>query len=223
MKRLGPWITLAAVAVLGIVLLIVNMSKETEPTATTTATTAVTTTAVTTTAAPAPSSAPAAPPAPGFPAQADYVGKIAERAAGALTLEITVEGGKAVAYACDGRSVESWLQGDVSNGTLRLTGKNGATLDGASTGAGVRGTLAVGDGRWEFTAAPVSPPAGLYVYTDNGVRQSWIIDASGGVTGVQRAADGATSPAPALAPNATATVGGRTVTANKVSGDDNVG
>ncbi|WP_054812267.1 hypothetical protein [Nocardia arizonensis] len=219
MKRLGPWLTLAAVAVLGLALLVVNISEETEPAA-------APTTAASTTAAPGATAAPVTPTdtAPtGFPAKADYVGTIARRSGGALTLEITIDGDKAVAYACDGGAVETWLQGTAANGTLRLTGKNGAELDGAPAGGGVRGTLAAGDGRWEFTAAPVAPPAGLYVYTDNGVRQSWIVDSSGRVTGVQRAADGTTSPAPLLAPDATATVGGKKVTATKVGGGDSVG
>ncbi|MEV0706604.1 hypothetical protein [Nocardia aurea] len=226
MKRLGPWLTLGVVAVLGLILLSVNMSKDTAPTA---AQPTATPAAATTTVAPASSTAAAPPtttaaPAPGaFPAQADYVGKIAPATGGTLTLEITVEGDRAVAYLCDGASVESWLRGSAVNGRLQLTGKNDATLDGAATGSGVGGSVSVAGKRWDYTAAPVTPPAGLYVYSDNGVRQSWIVDSSGAVTGVQRAADGATSPAPALASDATALVGGKKITANKVSGGDDVG
>ncbi|MET7772851.1 hypothetical protein [Nocardia sp. NPDC005366] len=219
MKRLGPWLTLAVVAVLGLILLTVNMSKESTPTAAqTTATTAATTTAATTTAATPTSAAPAP-----FPANADYVGTITPATGGALTLEITVEGEKAIAYLCDGASIESWLRGSAVNGRLQLTGKNDATLDGASSGPGVGGRITVAGKQWDFTAAPVTPPAGLYIYTDNGARQSWIVNSAGAVTGVQRAADGATSPAPALAPDATALVGGKKITANKVSGGDDVG
>ena len=62
-----------------------------------------------TAAAPAPSPSPSTPPLPGFPAKADYVGKIST-ANGTITLEITVEGQKAIAYACDGNTVESQLR-----------------------------------------------------------------------------------------------------------------
>ncbi|MFI9510845.1 hypothetical protein [Nocardia sp. NPDC052566] len=225
MKRLGPWLTLAAVAVLGIALVVINMSKDSEPAAQN-ANTGVTTTSA---AAAPPTTAPqtTAPPttaAPAkFPAKADYVGAIAQQTGGAITVSITVQGDKATAYACDGKSIESWLQGSAIDGVLQLTGKNGAKLDGRLDGTAVRGTLYLGDKKWDFTAPPVQAPAGLYVYSEAGTRQSWIVDSNGGVTGVQRAPDGSTSPAPGLAPDGTAIVNGKKITANKVSGGDSVG
>ncbi|WP_405162308.1 hypothetical protein OG203_39420 [Nocardia sp. NBC_01499] len=213
MKRLGPWLTLAAVAVLGIVLLVVNMSEETEPAVAKSNTPVVTTSAVApTTTAPAQ-----------FPAKADYVGHIPLVSGAPLALSITVAGDKAIAYVCDGKAVESWLRGGAGTGALQLTGKNDARLDGRFDGKVVTGTLWLGPKQWDFTAAPVQSPAGLYVYNAGGVRQSWIVDANGNVTGVQRGTDGATSPAPALAPDATAIVNGKKITANKVSGGDSVG
>lgn len=217
MRRLGPWLTLTAVAVLGIGLIVVNMSKETEPAA-----------AEKNTAGTPSVVAPAAPPTDvpvpvRLPAKADYVGRIAPATGAPITLSITVEEGKAIAYACDGASVESWLQGTAVDGTLKLTGRNEAGLDGRYDGKTVTGTLTLGAKQWEFSTAAVQSPAGLYVYTEGGVRQSWIVDGNGAVTGVQRAADGSTSPAPALAADATATVNGKKIMANKVSGGDSVG
>lgn len=219
MKRVGPWLTLAAVAVLGVVLLVVNMSKETEPAAVTSNTPGVTSSAVV-----APSATAAAPTVPApvqFPAKADYVGSVA--LAAPIALSITVQGDKATAYACDGKAVESWLQGTAAAGALQLTGKNDAELAGRYDGQVITGTLRLGPKKWDFTAAPVQSPAGLYVYNEGGARQSWIVDANGNVTGVQRAVDGATSPAAGLSPDATAIVNGKKVTANKVSGGDSVG
>ncbi|MFE9579721.1 hypothetical protein ACFYO1_25270 [Nocardia sp. NPDC006044] len=214
MKRLGPWLTLAAVAVLGIVLLAVNMSKETEP-----ATAAPSTPGVPVTT----SAAPATPAPLQFPPKADYVGKVPLPTGAPITLSVTVAGDKATAYACDGNQVEAWLQGSAAGGALQLTGKNAAELTGRHDGKVVAGTLRLGDKQWAFTAAPVRSPAGLYVYNEGGARQSWIVDADGNVTGVQRAPDGATSPAPGLSPDATAIVNGKKITANKVSGGDRVG
>jgi hypothetical protein len=155
-----------------------------------------------------------------FPAKADYVGKV-PTAAGVITLEITVNGPKAVAYACDGNAVEVWLRGSATNGALSLTSKDKASrLEGRLQGATVAGTLWIGEKKWDFTAAPVEPPAGLYVYEDEGVRNSWIVDGDGGVTGVQRRADGATEPAPALSVDGTAVVDGRKITAIRVEDDD---
>ncbi|WP_194819443.1 hypothetical protein [Nocardia sp. XZ_19_385] len=213
-KRLGPWLTLAAVAVLGLVLLVVNLSKDTEPT------TAQPNSGPSASETAAPTTEPKATP---FPANADYVATIPLDAGGTMTLEITVEGDKAIAYACDGKTIESWLQGPATNGALKLTGKNDATLTGTHDGTAVNGNLSIGGKQWEFSASPVTPPAGLYVYNEGGVRQSWIVDENGGVTGVQRAANGATSPAAPLNSDATAVVNGKKITATKVSGGDSVG
>jgi two-component system LytT family response regulator len=98
MKIRGPILTLVAVAVLGVAILLVNISKEEPPPPEQPA--AQTTTA--TVVAPPPS--PATPPPPAFPAKADYVGKV-PTANGTITVDITVDGDKAIAYACDGNTV----------------------------------------------------------------------------------------------------------------------
>src|SRR5262245_44376425 len=108
MKIRGPIVTLAAVAVLGVGILLINMSKEESAPAGNPYGPSTTTAAVATPAAPPP--APSPPPPPAFPAKADYVGKI-PTANGTMTLEITIDGDKAIAYACDGNSVEAWLRG----------------------------------------------------------------------------------------------------------------
>ena len=213
-KRIGPLVTLAAVAALGAGLWLMNVSQETAD-----APPAKPVAQSTTTAAPAPP-APPAPPPVAFPAKADYVGKI-PTAAGVITLEITVNGPKAVAYACDGNTVEVWLKGSATNGALSLASKDKASrLEGRLQGATVVGTLWIGEKKWDFTTAPAEPPAGLYVSENNGVRNSWIVDGNGAVTGVQRQADGSTAPAPALSTDGTAVVGGQTVTATRVDGAD---
>lgn len=210
MVRRGPLITLAAVVVLAAVLLAVNVSKEDDG------------------ATPAPGPAATAAPDPTttatsaaveFPAQATYVGQIPV-ATGTLTLAIAVGGEDAVAYACDGSAVESWLAGDAEAGRLELEGREGARLDGEFDGATVRGTLWLGDRSWTFDAAPAEPPAGLYRANVGDVRASWIVTQDGTVTGVLRGGDGGTTPAPALAPDGTAVVDGETVTADPVSGSD---
>jgi hypothetical protein len=85
-----------------------------------------------------------------------------------------------------------------------------------------RNALWIGAKKWEFTTPEVAPPAGLYVYEANGERNSWIVEPNGGVTGVQRRADGATAPAAGLSPDGTSVLDGQTVTATKVQGGDDV-
>jgi hypothetical protein len=178
--------------------------------------------ASTTTAAPALPPPPSTPPPVAFPAKANYIGKI-PTAAGVITLDITVDGPKAIAYACDGNTVEVWLRGSATGGALSLASKDGTNrLEGRLKGATVVGTLWIGEKKWDFTTAPAEPPAGLYVYEDGGVRNSWIVDRDGAVTGVQRQADGSTAPAPALSTEGTAVLDGKTVTATRVDGADDV-
>jgi hypothetical protein len=217
MKIRGPLVTLGAVAALGIGIWLVNVSKEepepAPPVAQTTATTA----------APAPQ--PPAPPTPApvaFPAKADYVGKV-PTANGTITLDISVEGDNAIAYACDGNTVEVWLRGPAVNGAVSLVSKDKASrLEGRLEGSAVVGTLWIGGQKWDFRADPAQPPAGLYVYEDAGQRTSWIIDADGGVTGVQRTADGSTVPAPGLSTDGVAIIDGRSVKATRVEGGSDV-
>ncbi|MHC3369303.1 hypothetical protein ACYAFX_19920 [Rhodococcus aetherivorans] len=148
MVRRGPLITLAAVVVLAAVLLAVNVSKEDGGPTPAPGPAATSAPAPTTTAAPSTAVA--------FPAQATYVAQIPV-ATGTLTLAIAVEGEDAVAYACDGSAVESWLSGDAEDGRLELEGRDGARLDGEFDGTTVRGTLWLGDRSWTFDAAPAEP------------------------------------------------------------------
>ena len=220
MKIRGPLVTLAAVAVLGAGILLVNMSKEESAPQANPYSQATTTAAAATPAAPPP--APSTPPPPAFPAQADYVGKI-PTANGTITLEITVQGDKAVAYACDGNTVESWLRGSAVNGAVSLANKDKTSrLEGHLEGNAIVGTLWIGEKKWDVNAAVAQPPAGLYVYDNAGVRNSWIVDPNGGVTGVQRREDGSTAPAPRLTTDGIANVDGIEVKAIRVQGDSDV-
>ncbi len=217
-KKIGPLVTLGAVAALGIGIMLVNFSRAPEQ-----AKPSAPVAASTTTAAAQVNPVPTTPPPPvQFPAKGDYVGKI-PTTNGVITLEITVSGVKAIAYACDGNRIEAWLRGSAQNGAVSLVSKDKASrLEGRLQGDSVVGTLSIGQKNWDFTAAPVQPPAGLYVYQQSGVRSSWIIDQSNAVTGVQRQRDGSTSPAPRLSPDGAAVINGQTVRATRVEGDSNV-
>ena len=135
--------------------------------------------------------------------ESDYVGTVSTNN-GAITLDITVDGDKAIAYACDGNSVEVWLRGSAVDGAVRLASKDRtSSIDGRLRGSTVTGTLAIRGKSWQFDATEVRDPAGLYVDQSDAGRSSWIVDADGSVTGVQRRTDGSTAPAPALTSDAT--------------------
>lgn len=151
MKTKGPLTTLAAVAALGAGLWAVDVHQTPDAPAPRAAAAA----------GPAPKAAPPLPPAPDpFPAKADFVGKI-PTATGVITLEITVTGARAVAYACDGEEIEAWLRGGAEAGTLRLAGKgNTSSLTGEHRGNTVTGTLKIGEKSWKFTTSAVDRAQG---------------------------------------------------------------
>lgn len=207
LKRSGPVVTLVAVAALGAGIWAFNAFQEPQPAPSAKSVAAATTTA--TPPVPPLSSTPTPPALPAFPAKANYVGKI-PTANGHITLEITINGAKSVAYACDGKSVEVWLRGSAANGLLALKSKDSASnLDGHLDDGAVVGTLTIGGDSFEYRATPIDPPAGLYVYNADGSRTSWILQPDGSLTGVERRADGSTVPAGPLAS-----------TADRVEGDE---
>ena len=199
MKKYAPLATLVAVVLLGAGLLVANMLSNP---------------ANQTTAAPAPSAAAAA--APGEPAAAEpapvepapaepavvekaYTGR---SAGNEVTVAIAVKNGKAVAYACDGKKIEAWLEGTLTGDSLSLSGKTSsitATLDDKAS----FGTVTVDGKEWPFSAKGVASPAGLYEGRGNvdgvAARVGWIVQEDGSVTGVENAG-GFPKPAAALDP-----------------------
>ena len=149
----GPVITLAAVAALGGGLWWVNAAQQGEPAAA-----PAPVVAVTVDNAAAPSAPPKRPVPVQFPASAAYSGVIAART-GVTTVDITVTGDEAVAYVCDGESLEMWLRGSARDGALDLADRDrSARLSGSLNGAAVggpfvAGTLWIGERTWDFTAA----------------------------------------------------------------------
>jgi hypothetical protein len=199
MKKYAPLATLVAVVLLGAGLLVANMLSNP---------------ANQTTAAPAPSAAAAA--APGEPAAAEpapaepapvepavvekaYTGR---SAGNEVTVAIAVKNGKAVAYACDGKKIEAWLEGTLTGDSLSLSGKTSsitATLDDKAS----FGTVTVDGKEWPFSAKGVASPAGLYEGRGNvdgvAARVGWIVQEDGSVTGVENAG-GSPKPAAPLDP-----------------------
>ncbi|PZG03601.1 hypothetical protein C1I95_33730 [Micromonospora craterilacus] len=148
------------------------------------------------------------------------------------TIAITVKGGKAEAYVCDGRSVELWLSGTVKDGKIELTGKD-AKLTGIIRGDRASGEMVIGVRRWKFTARPDdkvvdeavaksgsgTAPA-IYRATDEvrkaGIDGGWIMLPDGTQIGIVTW-NGKPIPAPPLDPAFYSTmVNGVTVTAEPV-------
>ena len=200
MKKYAPLATLVAVVLLGAGLLVVNMISNPTKETTTAAPAGVAS------AAAAPSEPAVAAPAPAAPAPAAPA--VAEKAytgrssGNEVTVAIAVKNGKAVAYACDGKKIEAWLEGTVTGDTLSLSGKT-SNLTGTLDDKATFGTITVDGKEWPFSAKGVSSPAGLYegrgTLAGVATRVGWIVEDNGNVTGV-RSANGTREPAPPLDP-----------------------
>jgi hypothetical protein len=197
MKKYAPLATLVAVVLLGAGLLVVNMisNPANQPTAATTAAPSAVAAAPSEPAVAAPESAPAAPAV----AEKAYTGR---SSGNEVTVAIAVKNGKAVAYACDGKKIEAWLEGTLTGDTLSLSGKT-SSLTGTLDDKATFGTITVDGKEWPFSAKGVAAPAGLYegrgTVAKVATRVGWIVEDNGNVTGV-KSANGTREPAPPLDP-----------------------
>lgn len=226
-KLSGPFVTLFAGASLAGTLLIAGQaaSSGASPAATAQAAQAAQD------AQSAAGSGAAAPATSGTPGNAaavqrgSYVGNVP----GAGRLALVVRDGVAIAYLCDGRNVEAWLQGPARSGTLQLTGRKGASLVGRYDRDHATGTVVIGGVGRPYDIAWVAKPSGLYRATARlrgaEVRAGWIVLPDGSQVGLlSDATGGGTRQAPPLDVSSTrATVDGTTLVAVPVDGDGGTG
>jgi hypothetical protein len=165
---------------------------------------------------------PPAPAAPAFPAEVVYDGKVNGNPA---WVAVAVKGDEASAYLCDGAAVESWLTGTAKDGKVDLASKDGANKLNAELQAdgSLAGTVSLAGQSFDFTIAVAPAPAGLYRGQDGQTTVGWIILPNGQQVGIAKT--GATeAPAPKLDPSkGGATVGGKFVPAEKVTGETTFG
>jgi hypothetical protein len=151
--------------------------------------------------------------------EASYAGEVN---GGNATVAIAVKKGQAVAYLCDGSELEAWMRGTVSDGNLKLTGEDGASLTGTYDKTKAAGSVTAGGKQWEFSAQVAKAPSGLYRATAQ-VRNAptvvgWIQKQDGSQTGVANIA-GKRTAAPVLnTSDRSATINGERVQAEAVTG-----
>jgi hypothetical protein len=229
MHRIGPYITLLVVALIGVGLLVGDAlgdpARRIAGTATASAPTsgaAAATSGPGAAATTAPAAATAAPPAV---AQAAYAGR---SSGNEVTVAIAVKDGRAVAYICDGKAIEAWLEGTVTGSDVTLRSKDGsATISGTVDPAKSLGTVAAGGKQWPYAAKAVSTPNGLYRGRADvkgvAVRIGWIVLPDGTQTGLGRRGQETIVPPP-LDPGQLGgvTVDGTPVTVATIAGDSDV-
>ena len=215
----GPLVTLAAVLLLTVLLLVVNARVGDQVTP---QSAAYPEPAPTSSAPPTTEGAPPSPTPPPAPAQAVFAGATG---GGEATVAVAVNGAQAAAYLCDGRSLETWLQGSVTGEQIALTGKGGAGLTGSFSGGAMSGKVTTNTGQaFPFSATQAAPPAGVYqsrVTLDGlATRVGWVVLPDGTQVGIANV-DGTRSPAPELElGTGTFTLDGDQYTAAPVDGAD---
>ena len=191
MKRRGPLITL--VLTLGALVVILSLNDALIPNQPGAAL------AQTGTSTDQPAGHPSAddPEGAQFPDEAVYAGKDTR---GKVAVAVAIKGDRAVAYVCDGRSLEAWLTGTVDGGRVSLEAETGgATVDARFNGKRVTGVAADGDDQYAFDLDKADPPAGLYREQGDKTTIGWIVLPDGSQVGIKNT-DGTLTPAPRLDP-----------------------
>ncbi len=222
MKRYAPILTLVVVAALGAVLLVVNSLAAPVPQGVAAAVPAASDATVEPAPPPPP---PAQEPAPAPPVVAEKA--FAGRSSGnEVTVAVAVKDGRAVAYVCDGKKIEAWLEGTLVGDELSLTGSKEATITGTVTEAAALGSVSIAGKQWPYAAKGVQAPAGIYEGRADvrgvAARIGWIVEDDGKVTGAASVA-GRAEPqaAPSFDPTAPNSVSfeGVPVSVTAVGGD----
>ena len=210
MKRNTPLITLLTGAVLGIALLIASMlatpsktpagyAGAATPTPASAATVASSSAATSPTAA-ASSSAATATTNAEF--RADYAGRV--KGGIHASVAISIHGTQAIAYACNGSSIEAWLKGTAVGGRLALTGKNGAVLSGNYDSRRAFGDVSADGTTYAFSVYQVKKPSGLYRATADvrgaTIKAGWIVLPDGTQVGSLESNPDSAAPSATAAP-----------------------
>jgi hypothetical protein len=247
MKLRSPIITLLTGAVVAVGLWIASMNAATSATSayggSATPTPAASPTVASSGAA---STAPAATPSPtttspsvspsettsnGFiiPDHANYVGPVQ---AGGGAIAIVLHDSIAIAYYCNGKTIEEWMKGVPAHGHLELAGKNGAHAEVDYALGHARGHVHVDGFSYTFSVIAVHKPSGLYqsiaVVRGATVKAGWIVLANGTEVGSVELDPNAPAPKAQAAPqlnltNLTANDGGVTITAKSIDGETGSG
>jgi hypothetical protein len=219
MKHRSPLITLAAVALAFAIMFIVNMTVS-PPGNSSSGTASPPAAPATAAGSPLLTETAAASPSSGdskFPEKIVYARR-AEDNGGAIA--VAVLGDQAAAYFCDGRNVESWFRGSVTEDEISAKSTGGATLEAELDGNHIKGTVQIKSEKLKFEMNEAKKPAGLYRVRGSQTTIAWIVLEDGSQVGVQTTGADSTA-APELNPgNPQVTVDGENLNAAPVNGGE---
>jgi hypothetical protein len=168
-----------------------------------------------------------------IPPHANYDGEV-QGNLGAVAL--VVHDTFAIAYFCNGSTIEAWFSGTPDNGKLNMTGKGaasaGATLTANYALGHARGTVVIKGVSYVFSIIAVHKPSGLFqsIASVRGatIKAGWIVLADGTEVGSlnpdENAANAVSQAAPKLdLSTLTADDDGTTITATPIDGETGSG
>ncbi len=128
----------------------------------------------------APAAAPSPEPTRTTPTRANYAGRVG---GGGGSVAVSVHGDKAIAYVCNGSTVEGWMRGKVQGNKLVLTGKNKAHLTASYHSGTVTGDVEAHGTDYSFSVKSVNKSvnksSGLYqataVVQGKTIKAGWIV------------------------------------------------
>jgi hypothetical protein len=235
MKRNTPLITLLTGAAVGVILLIASMlaTPAKAPAGYTAAATPTPASAAATPSSPASSSPASSSPASSSPTatalvtapiRADYAGEVQ---GGGASVAISIHGGRAIAYVCNGSVIEAWFKGTAVGGVLLMTGKNNAHLSAIYDFKKATGDVLAHGTDYRFVVSEVHKPSGLYqaiaVVRGATIKAGWIVLPDGRQVGSVEPNADAAAPSATRAPvldvaAGTAQDGSTVLSATPVSG-----
>jgi len=123
-----------------------------------------------------PASAPSPAPTRTTPTRATYTARVG---GGGGSVAVAVHGSKAIAYVCNGSTVEGWMRGTVKGTKLVLTGKNNAHLTASYHAGKVTGDVKAHGTVFSYSAPTATKSSGLYEATvsvqGKTIKAGWIV------------------------------------------------
>lgn len=122
-----------------------------------------------------------------MPPSATFIADVSENDGAIMTMAVTVEGEKVVAYATNGTNDEAYFFGTQTDGQMDLMSMYGDNLKASFDGATLNGAVTMNETDAKpmtFAATSVVAPAGLYTAAHDTARATWVVRPDHTMTGV---------------------------------------
>ena len=125
--------------------------------------------------------------APAMPASATFIADVPDQAGETMTMAITAENEKIVAYATNGIDDDAYFFGTQRDGQMRLMSMYGDELTASFDGKEIDGEVTMNEPDakpLKFAALRVEAPAGMYTANVGTARATYVVRSNGTAAGV---------------------------------------